>query len=91
MDDVSAIARVDLFVDRSLGLNLCICPFFNLQVVGSESGGIYTTPLHFRNSGAVEVIGLNESWVLPGLPLCAVYFALHKFVSVARAGTGNTR
>ncbi|CAM9769689.1 unnamed protein product [Pylaiella littoralis] len=23
-------------------------------VVGSESGGIYTTPLHFRNSGAVE-------------------------------------
>ena len=26
------------------------------QVVGSESGGIYTTPLHFRNSGVVEVI-----------------------------------
>lgn len=31
-----------------------------LQVVGSESGGIYTTPLHFRNSGAVEVIGLKD-------------------------------
>lgn len=25
------------------------------QVVGSESGGIFTTPLHFRNSGVVEV------------------------------------
>lgn len=28
---------------------------FVMQVVGSESGGIYTTPLHFRNSGVVEV------------------------------------
>lgn len=32
-----------------------------LQVVGSESGGIYQTPLHFRNSGAVEVTGLNKT------------------------------
>lgn len=41
------------------GLNgLLTLSFGFLQVVGSESGGIYTTPLHFRNSGVAEVIEL---------------------------------
>lgn len=32
-----------------------LCCLRGVQVVGSESGGIYKTPLHFRNSGVVEV------------------------------------
>lgn len=41
----------EMFADSCLSTSV-------LQVVGSESGGIYTTPLHFRNSGVVEVIEL---------------------------------